>query len=136
MRPPTLLAAALAAAAACSSEPCTLVGCADALRVNFGAAALAPPYSVTIVADGEPLMFECGAGGGLLSPDPGGRAECGATGFSFPRAPRNVMITVRAFGDGGLGSARTLTATPSYSESRPNGPSCDPVCRAGAVTLP
>ncbi len=33
-------------------------------------------------------------------------------------------------------SSRTLTATPSYSESRPNGPSCAPVCRAGTVTLP
>jgi hypothetical protein len=136
MRPLTLLVVSLASLAACSEEePCTLIGCASALRVNFGAAPVAPPYSVTILADMEPLMFEC-AMGGLLSPDPGGAAACDATGFSFPRAPRSVTVTVRPFRDGGLATPRTLTATPAYTESRPNGPSCEPVCRMGAVTLP
>jgi hypothetical protein len=135
MRPLTVLVALFVSLVACSSEPCTLIGCASALRVNFGAATIAPPYSVTIVADGEPLMFEC-ASAGLLSPDPGGSAACDATGFSFPRAPRSATITVRPFRDGGLGTARTTTATPSYSENRPNGPSCEPVCRSGTVALP
>jgi len=135
MRSLTLLVASVVSLAACSEEPCTLVGCASALRVNFSAVTITPPYSVTILADGEPLMFEC-AMGGLLSPDPGGAAACDATGFSFPRAPRSVTVTVRPFRDGGLGTARTVTATPAYSDVRPNGPSCEPVCRMGAVTLP
>lgn len=135
MRSLTLLVASLASLVACAEEPCTLIGCASALRVNFGAATIAPPYSVTILADTEPLMFECAAGG-LLSPDPGGAAACDATGFSFPRDPRSVTVTVRPFRDGGFGASRTVTATPAYTTSRPNGPSCDPVCRSGAVTLP
>ena len=91
--------------------------------------------SVTLSADGEPLMFECGAAG-LLSPDPGGRAECDASGFSVPRGPRAVTVTVRPLRDGGLAPARSATATPAYQEVRPNGPSCEPVCRVGAITLP
>jgi hypothetical protein len=37
--------------------------------VDFGAVPLAPPYGVTILAEGEPLTFACRMAGGLRSPE-------------------------------------------------------------------
>jgi len=39
------------------------------IHVDFGAVPLAPPYGVTILAEGEPLTFACRMAGGLRSPE-------------------------------------------------------------------
>ncbi len=130
------LTLALAAVAAGCSKDCTLIGCNDSLRVTFGTRTVSPPYSLAVIADGVPTMYECNERGVLSPPFEAGNGTCDATGFTMPATPRMVMVTVRPYVDGGVGATRTVTATPPYTQVRPNGEGCDPVCRQSVVTVP
>ena len=127
---------------ACSSQTCTLIGCADSLQVWLtGATAKSGLYQIEIVADGVPTSCQimvphtCGTqatcSGGpsnwrlTLSPCGPGQPQR-VDGFVFYKdAPASLDFIVRR-DDVIVGGA---SAQPIYGESRPNGPDCDPVCR-------
>lgn len=148
------LAAALATAApgcALESAGCTEIGCGSAFSVAFQRAGgwEAGTYRVTVVTDGETL--ECTA---TLPLDCNAPAPCpsssgiiiGLSGCALDpsqqsitgveilqgKAPQSVQVSVyqdeALLGEGSY--------TPSYTESQPNGPDCEPICKsAGSVEL-
>jgi hypothetical protein len=130
-------------APACSSQECTLIGCADSLQVWFTGAPDKPGlYQIEVVADGVPASCQlavphtCGTqascSGGpsnwrlSVSACGPGQAPQSINGFIFYKdAPTSFVFVVRR-DDVVVGGG---SAQPTYRESRPNGLDCDPVCR-------
>jgi len=126
----------------CASKECTLIGCVDSFEVRFTGATAAPGrYEIEVVADGVnsscqvTLPRECGTPPTCSSADSTWRlATSGCSvggepqrvdGIVFHRAPEALIFTVRR-DDVVVGAGR---AQPSYTESQPNGPDCEPLCR-------
>jgi len=126
----------------CSSKDCTLIGCADSLRVWLtGATAKPGRYQIEVVADGVPstcqiaLPHTCGTQPACSGAPANWRltiSPCGPNqpqsidGFVFYRdVPVSFDFVVRR-DDAVVGGG---SAQPVYRESRPNGADCDPVCR-------
>jgi hypothetical protein len=127
---------------ACSSKECTLIGCADSLQVWFTGATDKPGlYQIEVVADGVPascqlaLPHTCGTQPSCAGGPPNWRLSISACGPGQPQsidgfifykdAPASFHFVVRR-DDVVVGGG---SAQPIYTESRPNGPDCDPVCR-------
>ena len=158
----SLLLATAAIAAACapasgpSSHSCTDIGCADGVTVDLGALAArfpsALPLAIHLCVDAvcddvvvtsasdchrattsgpagavPPLVINCfpGASGGIAL-----QAEVTAGGLT--NASHVVAVAIRGADGGALFTeARSFSPT----ESRPNGPSCEPLCRQGHVVM-
>jgi hypothetical protein len=129
----------------CTNTECTLVGCADSLRVGFSGAIAEPGrYQIEVVADGTPssceitLPYVCGARP-ICSAGPStwrlslgcapGQPQQSVDGFVFYQNPPTSLDFVVRRNDAVVGGG---SAQPVYAESRPNGPDCDPVCRTAA----
>jgi hypothetical protein len=128
----------------CSSQKaCTLIGCASSFEVGFtGATGIPGVYRVEVVADGATssceitLPFTCDTQPACSSSDlPWRLTRSGCAlgadretidGFIFfSQPPMSLTFDVRRDGRAVGGGS----ITPVYTESRPNGPECDPVCR-------
>jgi hypothetical protein len=127
----------------CTSKECTLIGCVDSFEVRFTGATAAPGrYQIEVVADGVPsscqvtLPRECGTPPMCSSTDSTWRlatSGCSVSGgepqrvdgIVFHRAPAALDFVVRR-DDVVVGGG---SAQPSYQESQPNGPDCEPLCR-------
>ena len=145
MRAVMLVGVFLAAAGCNELRPCTLIGCAAPFEVQFSKASAWPAgsYHVEVEADGVrsacdmgfPLT-SCQVAVGCEGPPRDWRINLSGcalpadaqsiSGLSFlTTRPAAVKVTVsheqRTLGTGSF--------TPSYTTSRPNGPSCDPECR-------
>jgi hypothetical protein len=136
------------AAPGCSLESagCTELGCASTFSVAFQRAGGWPAgsYRVTVVADGEtfactatmPLQCNappaCPSSAGIIiglsgcALDPSQQSITGVE-FLQGKAPQSVTVSVHQ-DDVLLGEG---TYTPSYTESQPNGPDCEPTCKSG-----
>lgn len=118
----TLVALALAGCAPREVQ-CTLIGCADGLAVDFTGA---QPASYTLearAAGHEPVTVDCSGDQAAF--------QCRPDGTFLPDfTPEEV--TLRITWDGG---EVERTVRPVYTETRPNGPDCPPVCRHGEVTI-
>ncbi len=141
--------------AACSqtmADPaCTDIGCQNGLRLTWPQGPWKPgAYSVEVTLDGTkvtcegqlPLAacdsgptFHCSSGASLRLGESGCAlppAQHGLAGIDIDTAPAQVRIVVRR--DGVEVSAQELA--PKYTDSRPNGPQCEPVCHQASAELP
>jgi hypothetical protein len=127
----------------CASKECTLIGCSDSFEVRFTGATAAPGrYEIEVVADGIPsscqvtLPHECGTpprcsiDGAIWRLATSGCSVSGGEpqrvdGIVFQRAYAALDFVVRR-DDVVVGGG---SAQPSYKESQPNGPDCEPLCR-------
>ena len=156
-----LLLALLAAVCACAPAPtshggCTEVGCEDGVSVDLGPLAtrfadklpLAVHLCIDSVCDDAivasaadchramtggpsgpvpPLVILCvpGANGGVAM-------DASVTGAGLSSGSHVVAVAIK----GADGAALfTHAETVALSESRPNGPTCEPVCRQGHVAM-
>jgi len=142
--------AILPAAIGCTttSTDCTAIGCGPAFLVQFERTGAWSPgnYRVTVVADGEtvectatlPLDCEgpppCPSSAGFLvalngcALDP---SQHSITGVEFFQGSAPQSVEVRVYQDDVLlGEDRYF---PSYTESQPNGPDCEPVCKNAEI---
>lgn len=127
MRTIAFLLPALAALALAGCAPrevqCTLIGCVDGLSVSFTGA---QPASYTLearAAGHEPVIVDCSSDQATFQCRPDGT-------FLADFTPEEVTLHITW--DGG---EVERTVRPVYTESRPNGPDCPPVCRSGQVTI-
>ena len=131
MRLHIAFAAAFAAsllAAGCSSPAnpggrfCTEIGCDSGLTIRLDGPPQAGPVRIELLTSGSGprYVYDC--------PDAGG---C-ATGAFFPGFTGDY-VRVRVTTASGTA---TREARPAYTESRPNGADCPPVCRTATVTVP
>jgi hypothetical protein len=163
-RPALAPAAALLLFCACSkgqvdpAEPggggkvCTEIGCIGGLRVELQPASGWAPgsYTFTFALDGAPVtctgalpLQACDAGPSLTCDVPG-RVQIGESGCALPPeqhgfadimvpgSPAKLELTITRDGQqlyaGGI--------TPTYVESQPNGPGCEPICRGATAQIP
>ncbi|WP_437950762.1 hypothetical protein WME98_08080 [Sorangium sp. So ce296] len=129
---------------------CTQIGCVNGFTLRLASEAPWPAgaYRFVITADGETTTCEgklplpdCAAGRALTCSGPSlliGESGCAlppsAHGFSeiqMSSAPGQVTVEISRDGT----SLAEADFSPSYVESRPNGPGCEPVCRSASATL-
>jgi len=96
---------------------CTKIGCSDGLTVVVENAPAAP-YTVEVgLPDGTSRTAPC---------------EAGCDGGLFFEGVTADEVTVRITGSAGTSSQ---SVRPTYTDSRPNGPDCPPVCRQARVQV-
>lgn len=136
-----VVALALASGPSCGTidGACTLIGCADGLRVRLDPPAPQPYRAQVTFPGGQTIAFQCvsGAVQGLSGPEVA-IAVCEGAGFSVTctRSPgycTTSPVTVEVTGSDG--ARRGAVLSPEYTASRPNGPDCEPTCTAGTATL-
>ena len=135
-------------------QVCTQIGCLDGLRVELTHPGAWPAgdYTFTLVADGAAItcvgalpLPPCEAGRALTCDRDGAQiVESGcalpadAHGFAeilLPGPPvAELALTIARGGE----PLVATTLRPTYRESRPNGPGCEPLCRSAdlAVAVP
>lgn len=139
-----MLFSVLAAAGCNELRPCTLIGCGAPFEVQFTKASAWPAGSYHVEVEADGVRSACTMGFPLTSCQVAVGCEGTAdwrmnlSGCALPAAaqsisgltflttrPAAVKVTVsheqRTLGTG--------TFTPTYTTSRPNGPSCEPECR-------
>ncbi len=103
---------------------CTLIGCADGLRVNLASMPVGA-FQVELFVDG------------VLQPAPpeatcDGVTQCSQSITFQTRATNKVSVHVTTV----AGTRITNLAPVSYAKSQPNGKGCDPTCYNAAATVP
>jgi hypothetical protein len=118
----SLSAACVALLAGCSgiSDLCTLVDCQSGLLVQL-AQTPTGPYRIEVFSrdDAPHYVFDC------ANP-----ATCGYAMF-LDYTPELVTIRVTT-----AAGTSEQTVQPTYDIDRPNGPNCEPTCKAANVTVP
>lgn len=130
---------------------CTQIGCIDGLRLEIEKAGAWQPgaYVFAFTVDGAAVrcsgslpLKPCDAGPSLVC-DVEGRVQIGesgcalaadAQGFSDVQihgSPAQVEVSLTRDGQ----ELSRAALTPTYAESRPNGPGCEPVCRGASAKL-
>lgn len=137
-----VVALALASGSSCVDPiggACTLIGCLDGLRVVLDPPVALPYRARLSFPGGQTVAFQCASGSvqDLTGPEIA-LATCDGQNFSMActRSPgycttHPVAVEVT----GADGARRSATVTPQYSESRPNGPRCEPTCSSGTTVL-
>jgi hypothetical protein len=120
-------------------KTCTLIGCADGLRVRLDPPAPQPYRAQVSFPGGQTIAFQCisGAVQGLSGPEVA-IAICDGASFSVScaRSPGYCItspVTVEVTGSDG--ARRRAVVSPEYTISRPNGPDCGPTCTTGTAIL-
>lgn len=120
----------------CDSDTsnCTLLGCAeDGLVIELTSPSGIPAGSYRITAastDGTIGLKQCD----FVLPSNGTDPDCrvGESGVSWPDfEPTALTVILARNGEPAHSGEHTVT----YTESRPNGPECGPVCRVGRLTI-
>lgn len=100
---------------------CTLIGCSSGITVVLENKPTSP-YRIEVYSGnstGPRYVFQCDA-----------QTNC-ADPFFFDYTPDHVFVDVV------VGSNRTTyEVVPKYTESRPNGADCEPLCRQSTIRLP
>lgn len=130
---------------------CTEIGCLDGLQIALKKETPWPAgaYTFDFTVDGAPVrcsgalpLGPCDAGPSLTC-DVAERVVIGESGCALPAAeqgfsdvrvpgaPAEVAVTITHEG----APLHQSTLKPTYVESRPNGPGCDPVCRSATAEL-
>lgn len=102
---------------------CTLIGCADGVDIVWSGASSRDRGTLTI--DGVSVSFDCATAGSTNG------VFCNPNGLRLGRTPTDLRVEVVT-----PSGTRSGTFVVSYTTSRPNGPSCEPVCRSATVTVP
>lgn len=101
---------------------CTLIGCESGVEVAFAQRPDAP-FRIEAEVPGHPssrYVYECDE-----------VSRCGGRIFFADFTPDVVRIRVVT----AAGTTEQIYS-PQYSESRPNGPDCEPLCRTARIMLP
>jgi hypothetical protein len=134
-----VLAVASASCDGIGGTTCTLIGCADGLRVRLDPPAPQPYRAQVTFPAGQTIAFQCvsGAVQGLSGPEVAiAICDGGSFSVSCARSPgycTTSPVTIEVTGSDGL--RRRAVVTPEYTLSRPNGPNCEPTCSTGTATL-
>lgn len=132
-------------------QRCTQIGCVDGLRVEMRPASGWAPGSYAFAVDLDGVKVTCtGAlplraceAGPSLTCDVADKVVIGESGCALPKeqhafsdlwvqsGPQKVEIVISRDGQ----ELKREALTPAYTESRPNGPDCGPVCRSASATL-
>ena len=134
-----------------SGRVCTQIGCIGGLHIDLAHEGPWQPgsYSFALVVDGAPIsctgslpLPACDAGPPLTCDVPG-RVQIGASGCALPpdqhgfsdiriiSGPARVELTIARDGE----TLHEGVLTPTYVESQPNGPGCEPICRGAAARV-
>lgn len=130
---------------------CTQIGCIGGLHIDLAAPGGWAPgsYTFALVLDGTPVT--CTGGLPLPACDAGPALTCdvpdlvqiGASGCAMPpdqhgfsdihliSGPARVELTIARDGQ----TLHNSTLTPTYVESQPNGPGCEPICRGASARI-
>ena len=128
-----------------ADQGCTVIGCGSAFSVNFLHAGAWPAGSYAVEVEVDGATFTCSATLPLQcnapSPCPAGspfllgRSGCALdaaqqslSGIDFDLGSAPASVRVKVSWDGatlGIG-----TFSPTFTTSRPNGASCEPVCKS------
>jgi len=125
----------------CSSKHCTTRGCYDGFSATVGPGEIGSlpigTHRLEVIADGVSLTC-------TFQIPSGTAATTCSTGLSVLFAPAGQGVeTITVAGTPGqvhawqyVDDAAILdaAAAPSYEESRPNGPECEPVCRQASAS--
>lgn len=137
LRPSSLLVIALLLLLpACDSDTqsCTLIACAEeglVIELTSASGTPAGKYRITAAGTvGSMGLKQCD----FVLPSTGNDPECrvGERGVSWPGFAPTVLTVIVARDQA---PAHSGEHTVTYSETRPNGPSCGPVCRAGRLVI-
>lgn len=130
---------------------CTEIGCVSGLRIDLQKAGAWQPgaYVFTFELDGSPVrcsgalpLKACDAGPSLTC-DGEGRVQIGESGCALPPdqhgfsdiqllgSPAKVRVAIARDGQ----ELHSAELAPTYTESRPNGPGCEPVCRGASAQV-
>ena len=102
------------------SQGCTLIGCASGIEVVLEQPPAVPYRVEAYVSSQMPrYVYRCDSG------------SCLPRIFFEEFTPFRVFVEVIS----GTGT-QVYEVIPRYSESRPNGPQCDPLCRNAVIRLP
>ena len=120
---------------------CTEVGCESMLTVEFEGAESLGPGAYTITVETSAGTTECDVA--LTDPD-----EFEGIGIEDCVGPDEVRFSANMIGilgtytavtvrveDADSGAVSQVSLTPLYSEERPNGPDCEPVCQVASETM-
>jgi hypothetical protein len=113
---------------------CTLIGCGPSLEIILAGDHIPTDFSMVLTSPSEdPVTVRCTEGTAQFEPPQASRwsPACPAGGVSFEDfTPERLSITVR-WSDG----ETTQDFQPDYTQSQPNGPDCQPACRAVRLDL-
>lgn len=132
-----------------TDRPCTMIGCLNGFQASFETKGPLPPghYVVDVEADGVrgsyevdlplpacdthgkhtgELKFGVGESGCALPPD-----QHTLSGLNIESTPKQVKVRVVRTGT----ILADVTLAPTYKESRPNGPQCEPVCNGASERI-
>lgn len=129
---------------------CTEIGCANGFRLELRKDSWEPgSYSFHIEADGEvsdctgslPLKpcdaspsVTCTGAKGFFIGESGCAMAADQQGFSeiqFETSPKQITVTISRDGS----ELAKQTFEPTYKESQPNGPGCEPICRQASASI-
>jgi hypothetical protein len=134
------------------TKVCTMIGCVDGLRIDLQAGGGWAPgqYTFEFALDGAPvrcsgaLPLRACEDGPSLTCDVPDRVQIGESGCALPpeqhgfgdiyipSGPAQVELSITR-DDQPLLSRVTLS--PTYTETQPNGPGCEPICRGAAAQI-
>ncbi|HET6845961.1 MAG TPA: hypothetical protein VFH29_03955 [Anaerolineales bacterium] len=116
------------------SGMCTLIGCGASLEITLVGEHIPTEFSMEIASPAETLVnIRCTNGTSQFDPPEAARwsPSCPAGGVTLQDfTPEDLTVTVE-WADGQV----TQQFQPAYTESRPNGPACEPTCRAARLEL-
>jgi hypothetical protein len=113
---------------------CTLIGCGPSLEIVLVGEHVPTDFTVTITSPSDgPLTVRCTEGTAHVDPPEAMRwsPACPAGGVSFQDFTPSQLGVSAHWSDGDV----TQDFEPVYSESRPNGPACEPACRSARLEL-
>jgi hypothetical protein len=117
-----------------AGQVCTLIGCGPSLELALVGEHVPTDFSLIVVTpEGGSVNVRCTDGNADFDPPEAARwsPSCPAGGVAFyDFVPAAVTVTVRW-----LEGETTQAFEPAYSEYAPNGPSCEPTCRAARLEV-
>lgn len=130
----TILAGCTLGQRAPAGEVCTLIGCGPSLEVRLAGEHVPTDFTVTVLSSsGDFVKVRCTEGSAEFEPPEASRwmPSCPAGGVTFQDfAPAEATVTV-LWSEGDVSEE----FAPAYSQSQPNGPACEPVCRSASIDV-
>jgi len=115
-------------------QACTLIGCGPSLEVALVGEHVPTDFSLSVNSRaGNIVNVHCTEGTAKFDPPAAARwtPACPAGGVAFQNfAPLQVRLTVR-WSEGEVAQ----DFAPVYSQNQPNGPRCEPTCRAARIEV-